>query len=87
MLAHHFSKLEAVEFGHADVDQYDCDLALQQVLQGFAPGRRLDQVVAEVAKNHLVAEQLGRLIVDKQNVDSLVIHKGGCPGSSDGATF
>ena len=36
MLADHRRKLEAVELRHADVDQNDRDIVLQQELQGLA---------------------------------------------------
>ena len=33
---------------------------------------RLDQVLAELAQDDLVAQQLGRLIIDQQDVDLVV---------------
>ena len=49
MLAHHRGQLEAVELGHADVDQDDGDVVLQQVLERLARGVGLDQVLAQLA--------------------------------------
>jgi hypothetical protein len=72
MLAHHPRQLEAVQVGHEDVDQDDRDVGLQQVRERFLGGIRLQQVLAEVAQYHLVAQQLGRLVVDQENVDLVV---------------
>ena len=83
MLADHRRKLEAVELRHADVDQDDRDFVLEQKLQGLARRRRLDQVLAQLAQNHLIAEQLGRLIVDQQDVDFIAVM---CAPPSDAAT-
>ena len=69
MLADHGRELEAVEFRHADIDQNDRDVVLEQELQGLARRRGLDQVLVRVVQNHLVGEQLVGLIVDQQNVD------------------
>ena len=40
MLADHRGELEAVELRHADVDQDDRDLVLEQMLQRLLAGRR-----------------------------------------------
>ena len=86
MLADHGGKLEAVEVRHADVHQDDRDLRLQQVLQRLLPGRRLDQVFPELMQDDLVAQQLGRLVVDQQDVDLLVFRHGDVPSLTDAAT-
>ena len=41
----------------------------KQVLQRLPRRTGLDQVLAQLAQDDLVAEQLRRLIVDQQNVD------------------
>ena len=69
MLADHRGKLEAVEIRHANVDQHDGDVVLQEKLQGFARRRRLDQVLVELAENDFIGQKLVRLIVDQQDVD------------------
>ena len=51
MLADHGGQLEAVELRHADVDQHDGDVGLQQMLERLARRRRLDQVLAELAQD------------------------------------
>ena len=60
MLADHRRKLEAVQLRHADVHQDDRDLVLEQVLQRFLAGRRLDEVLAELAKDHLIGRAASR---------------------------
>ena len=74
MLADHRRELKAVELRHADVDQHDRDFVLEQKFQRFARRRRLDQILAESAQNHLVGEQLRGLIVDQENVDLVGRH-------------
>ena len=47
----------------------------------------LIEVLAELAQDHLVGEQLGRLIVDQQDVDLVVSHHRSLHGQlSDAAT-
>ncbi len=76
MVADHGGQLEPVEVGHDHVDQHHGDVVLQDLLQRLPPGRGLDQGLAQVAQHHLVAQQLGRLIVDQQNIDWLVrVHR------------
>ena len=82
MLADHRGQLKAVEFRHADVDQNDGDVVLEQELQRLARGRGFDQIFAELAEDHLVGQELVRLIVHQKNVDFL--GHGGRP--SDAAT-
>ena len=50
VLADHRRQLEAVEFRHADIDQDDGDLGLQQLFQSL-PGRTgLDQVLSQLPR-------------------------------------
>ena len=65
-------KLEPVELRHADVHQDDRDLVLEQMLQRFLTGGRLDEVFAELAKDDLIGQQLRGLVVDQQDVDLFV---------------
>ena len=69
MPADHLRELKAVEIRHAYVDEHDGHVRFQQRPQRLAGVVRLDQVFAELAEDHLVAQQLRRLIVDEQNVD------------------
>jgi hypothetical protein len=69
VLADHRRQLEPVELRHADVDQDDGDILLEQLLERFARRGGLDQILAKLGENRLVAQQLGRLVVDQQNID------------------
>ena len=62
-----------------DIDQHDGDLVSQQLLERLVGRARLDQVLAKLGKDHLVAQQLGRLVVDQQDVDRLARAHGRCP--------
>ena len=73
MLADHRGELEAVELRHADVHQDDRDLVLEQMLQRLLAGRGLDQVLAQLAQDHLIGQQLRGLVVDQQDVDLVVL--------------
>ena len=74
MLADHGGELESVELRHADVDQNDRDFVLEQVFQRLAAGSGDDEIFAELLQDDLIGEQLGRLVVDQQNVHLLVVH-------------
>jgi len=73
MFADHGGEFEAVEFGHADVQQDHGDVVLEQAFQRFAAGRRHQQGLAQLAQDHLIRQQLGRLIVDQEDVDLVVL--------------
>ena len=68
MLADHLGQIEAIDVGHADIRQHDGDVFLQQMLERFVRRRGLDQVLAKLRQDDLIAEELGRLIVDHENV-------------------
>ena len=74
MLADHRRQLEPVELRHADVHQDDGNLLLEQLLERLPRRRRLDQILSQAFENRLVAEQLGGLIIDQQDID-LVVHR------------
>jgi hypothetical protein len=72
VLADHGSQLEPVELRHADVHQDDGDILLEQLLERL-PGRSgLDEILAQLAEDRLVAQELGRLVVDQQNIDLVI---------------
>ena len=77
MLTDHRDELEAIKIRHADVDEHDTDIHLQQRLQRLAAGVRLDEVLAEFVQNDFVGEQFRRLIVDEEDVDLFLIGHGG----------
>jgi uncharacterized protein YihD (DUF1040 family) len=72
VLANHRRQLKPVEIRHADVDQHDRDIGFEQLLQRLVRRAGLDQVIAELAEDHLIAKQLSRLVVDQQNVDLIL---------------
>jgi hypothetical protein len=72
VLANHCSELKAVEVRHANIDQDDSNILLEEVLERL-PGRSgLDEIFAEAGEYRLVAQQLRRLIIDQQDVDLVI---------------
>jgi hypothetical protein len=72
VLADHRRQLEPVQLGHAHVHEDDGNILFQQLLERL-PGRsRLDESLAEIGENRLIAQKLGRLVVDQQDVDLVV---------------
>src|SRR6185295_651766 len=59
MLADHGGQLETVEIGHADVDENDRDILLEQVSQCFLSTVGLDEIFAQAVQNRFVAQKLG----------------------------
>ena len=55
-------------------------MSFEELFEGFARRGRLDQVLAELAQYRLVAEQLGRLVVDHEDVD--LVRSYSCPLSN-----
>ena len=76
MVADHPGELEAVEIRHADVDQHDRDIGFEQVDERLLRRAGLEQRLAELLQDDLVAQQLGRLVVDQQDVDGIGGHDG-----------
>src|SRR5215469_11281074 len=73
VLADHRRQLKAVEIGHADIDQNDRHIAFQQQLQRLRRRAGLDQVLPDLVQDCFIAQQLGRLIVDQENVDFFLV--------------
>ena len=69
MLPDHVGKFKSIEIGHAHVHQHHGDVGLQQDAERLAGGGGLDEILAKFREDHLVAEQLGRLVIDHQDVD------------------
>src|SRR5207244_3339014 len=61
--------LEAVYIRHLNVEKDHGKLVVQEVLERFAAGGRLDQVLAEVAEDRLQGDQVLGAVVDQQDVD------------------
>ena len=69
MLADHGGELEAVEIGHAHVDQDERDLVLEQTFERLARRGGLEQSLPDLGEHDLVAQELRLAVVDKENVD------------------
>jgi len=74
MIADHPSEFKPVELRHADIGENDSDVRLEKVLERLSGGPGCDQILSEVLQYRLIAEELCRLIVDKQNVDRIRGH-------------
>ncbi len=81
MLADHRGQLVAIELRHDDVHEHDGDVVAQQKLEGLGRRAHLDQVLAQLAEDRLVGEQLRRLVVNQQDVDR-IDRVGGAHGES-----
>jgi hypothetical protein len=73
MLTDHGRKLKTVELGHADIDQDDGDVVLEQDFQRLAAGGRNNEILAQLLQDHLIRQKLRRLIVDEEDVDLFMI--------------
>ena len=69
MLADHRGQLEAVEFGHAHVHEDDGNVMLEEVFERLFGRGSLDEPLAELGQNGLVAQEFGWLVVDQQDID------------------
>ena len=77
MLADHLGEFEPVQLRHADIHEDDGDVVLEQKFERFFRRRDLDEVLAEIAQHHLIAQQLGGLVVHQQHIDFMVdVHQG-----------
>ena len=72
MLANHRRQLEPIELRHANIDEDDRNLQLEQLLERLAGGGGLHEILSELAEDGLVAQQLRRLIVNQQDVNLVV---------------
>src|SRR6267154_5470419 len=73
MLPDHGRQLKTIEFGHADIHQHHRHIGLKQKFERLLCRSSLDQVLPQSAEHHLIAQQLGRLIIDHKYIDLLVI--------------
>src|ERR1700756_4056320 len=76
VLTYHGGQFEAVELWHLHVDQNDGDVSLQQMLQSLASRGRLDEHLPKLIQDDLVTQELGRLIIDQQDVDGVAFAHG-----------
>jgi hypothetical protein len=68
----HRSELKPVEVGHADVHQHDGDVVAQELIERVAGGGGLEQRLVERLEDHLIAQELRRLVVDEEDVDPVI---------------
>ncbi len=73
MVADHRRQLEAVELGHAHVDEDDGDVVLEQMREGLSRRLGRDEVLAQLLENRLVAEQLRALVVDQEDINGVLV--------------
>src|SRR5215469_7765628 len=71
MLANHTCEFESVHLRHAYVHEHYRNIHLQQIFERFATGRCLDQILIELCKDCLIAQQLGWLVVYHEDIDSV----------------
>src|ERR1700730_4072232 len=86
MLADHRGQLEAVEFGHAHVHEDDGNVMLEEVCERLFGRGSLDEPLAELAQDGLVAQEFGWLVVDQQDIDLVLRGHRPSPPASDAAT-
>ena len=68
VFADHLRQLEPVELRHADVHDHDRAVVPQQAIERLARRVRRNQVRVDALENRPVAEELGGLVVDEQDV-------------------
>jgi len=68
MLPDNLSQFESVDIWHADVHQNSGHIRFEQFLESILGRGGFDQVLSQVRKNRLIAEQLARLVIDHQDV-------------------
>ena len=76
MLADHLGQLEAVQLGHADIDQDDRHLRLQQIGQCLAGGGHRDEILVQLRQHDFVAQKLARLVVHQKDIDAFALFHG-----------
>src|SRR6267154_3549888 len=68
MLADHGGDLESVQFRHANVDQNDGDFVLEEEFERLPAGRGDHEILSKLLQDNFIGQQLGRLIVDQEDV-------------------
>src|SRR5262249_42181008 len=74
MIADHPSEFKPVELRHADIAENDSDVLLEKMLERLSGGPGFDQVFSEALQCRLVAEELRRRTVNKQNFNRTLGH-------------
>ena len=68
MLTNQRRELESIKVGHTDIDEDQRHLIPQQAFECFAGRGGLEQRRACPAENRLIAQKLGVLVVDQQDI-------------------
>lgn len=68
VLPDHLRQFEAVELGHGNIDEDDSHLMAQELLERLTARRRLDEIFAELLQDHLITQELRRVIVDQKYI-------------------
>ncbi len=71
MLPDHLGQFKAVQLRHADIHQDDRDVGFQQERQCILGRGHRDQPLAQLRQHHLIAQQLGGLVVHQKHIDGL----------------
>jgi hypothetical protein len=74
MAPHQRGRLEAVHGRHLDVEQHDRKGVVEHRAQGLLAGTDADQFLVKFGEHGFERQQVGRLVVDQQDLDSLLIH-------------
>src|SRR5579864_3973791 len=65
--------LKTIQLRHAHIHEHHCYVSLKEGFQRFSSGQGLNQILAQFAKDGLIAEQLCRLIIHHEDVYFVVI--------------
>jgi hypothetical protein len=75
-LADEASGLEAVHFRHFDIQEYHGKVVGQEPLQRLTPRLGLDEILPQPLKHGLERDQIGRLVVYQEDVDTVGLSVG-----------
>ena len=74
-------QLEAIELGHADVDEDHRKIGPEQVVEGLAGGVGHHEIRLEAVQNGRIGEEFRGLVVDDEDVR--VVHRASTPGRAN----
>ena len=78
--------LEPVHLRHLHVQQHHRELVREEPLERLAPRVRRDEVLAQPLEHRLEGDQVGRLVVDQEDVDQVGRAVGRSGSRADGAS-
>src|SRR6202000_399988 len=68
MLADDIRELKSIDVRHADIHENNGNIVLQKDVQSLRGRSGLNEIGVQSLKNHLVTEELGRLVVHHEDV-------------------